>query len=172
MVAILPDSGRSYLSKFHSPSWLRRFGFLDDDRPGLLAGAGVVGAVRTVTARSTLGEAVSVLRDGRDQSALPVVLPGRDPRLPTALAELSALLEPVEVVAAWERHGSEAPLPAGAPPVTIGTGETAAEALAPLDDVGARHAVVVRDGRLAGLVTRAELARLRDASAQQPASTP
>jgi cystathionine beta-synthase len=170
VVAILPDSGRSYLSTYHSPSWLRRFGFLDEDRPGTLVETGVVGAVRTVTSRSTVREAVALLRDGaRDQPVLPVVLPGRDPRSATAVAEISALLEPAEVVATLERHGPAAPLPAGTPPFAVGTGETAAEALARVEQAGVRHAVVVRDGRLAGLVTRAELIRLRDAAtAHQP----
>jgi cystathionine beta-synthase len=164
VVAILPDSGRSYLSKYHSPEWLRRLGFLDDDRPGLLAAAGVVGTVGTVTARSTLGEAAAVLRDGaQHQQVLPVVLPGRDARLPTALAEILALLDPADVLAALERHGADAGLPAGEPPVAVGTGETAAEALARVEEAGARHAVVIRDGRLAGLVSRDELARLLDA---------
>src|SRR4051794_24340141 len=55
VVAILPDSGRIYLSKYHSTDWLRRMGFLDDDRPGLLVDA--VGAVRTVTTSTPLAEA-------------------------------------------------------------------------------------------------------------------
>ena len=53
VVAILADSGRTYLSKYHSTDWLRRMGFLDDDRPGLLVDA--VAAVRTVTTSTPLG---------------------------------------------------------------------------------------------------------------------
>ncbi|HEY2207459.1 MAG TPA: pyridoxal-phosphate dependent enzyme [Pseudonocardia sp.] len=161
VVALLPDSGHNYLSKYHSPAWLHRFGFLDDDRPDVLAGAGVVGAVHTVTARDTVGAAAAVLRgQARRQPALPVVLPGRDPRFATAVVEILGLLDPAEVHAAADRDGPDAALPACAPPVAVGAGETAAEALARVDEAGARHAVVIRDGRLAGLVTRADLVRL------------
>ena len=62
VVALLPDSGRNYLSKYHSPAWLHRFGFLDDDRPGALASAGIVGTVHTVAANVTAGEAAALLQ--------------------------------------------------------------------------------------------------------------
>jgi cystathionine beta-synthase len=169
VVAILPDSGRAYLSRYHSTAWLRRLGFLDDDRPGLLADAGVLGPVRTVTQRAGLGEAVQALRDpAGDQPALPVVLAGRDPRFATAQAEVLALLDPAELAAAVERDGADAPVPTGPAPVAVGTGETAAEALARVEDAGARYAVVLRDGRLAGVVAREDLVRLRDAAARAP----
>lgn len=162
VVALLPDSGRNYLSKYHSPSWLHRFGFLDDDRPDALAGADVVGTVHTVTTRHCAGDAAALLRgQARGQPALPVVLPGRDPRSATAAVEILGLLEPAEVHAAVRCGGVDAALPPSGPPVAVGTGETAAEALDRLDQAGARHAVVIRDGRLAGLLTRAELVRLR-----------
>lgn len=164
VVALLPDSGRNYLSKYHSVSWLHRFGFLDDDRPDALAGAGVVGTVRTVTTRTTAGEAAALLREAA-QPVLPVVLPGRDPRFATAVSEILGLLDAVAVQAVVDRDGSGAALPVGPPPVAVGTGETATEALARVEEAGAGHAVVVRDGRLAGLVTRADLVRLRDAAA-------
>jgi signal-transduction protein with cAMP-binding, CBS, and nucleotidyltransferase domain len=67
-----------------------------------------------------------------------------------------------------ERDGAGSDLPAGAPPVAVGTGETAAEALVRVDAQSAQHAVVIRDGRLAGLLTRADLVRLRDAAAPTP----
>jgi cystathionine beta-synthase len=169
VVAILPDSGRAYLSRYHSVTWLHRLGFLDDDRPGALAAAGVVGPVHTVTDRATLGEAAEVLRGpGRGQRALPVVLAGRDPRFATAQAEVLALLDPADVDAAVQRDGANAPVPAGPAPAAVGTGETAAEALARVEEAGAPHAIVLRDGRLAGVVTRADLARLRDAAARAP----
>lgn len=184
VVVLLPDSGRSYLSKYHSPAWLHHFGFLDDDRPDNLAAAGVggggvggdggVGTVRTVTTAATAGEAAALLRGAaREQPVLPVVLPGRDPRLPAAVAEITTLVGRAEVEAAVARGGADAPLPDGPRPVQVGTGETAAEALARVGAAGAGYAVVVRDGRLAGLVSRADLARLHRpgevASAGEPA---
>ena len=32
VVVILPDGGRSYLSKVFSDSWMRQYGFLERDR--------------------------------------------------------------------------------------------------------------------------------------------
>jgi cystathionine beta-synthase len=163
VVALLPDSGRNYLSKYHSPAWLHRFGFLDDDRPDALAAAGLVRTVHTVAANATAGEAAELLRGAAaHQPALPVVLPGRDPRFATALSEVLALLDPDEVHATAARDGAAAALPTGDRPVAVGTGETAVEALARLDEAGAGVAVLIRDGRLAGLVTEADLVRLRE----------
>jgi len=160
VVAILPDSGRIYLSKFHSTDWLRRMGFLDDDRPGLLRDA--VGAVRTATTRTPLAEAVAA---GAGQPIVPVVQPGRDPRAATALSEILGTLDPAVTADPATPVGELA----GPPPFAVGTGETAAEALARLDAAGAACAVLLRDGRLAGLVTREALAaRCRGEKADSP----
>jgi cystathionine beta-synthase len=162
VVAILPDSGRAYLSKYHSPTWLRRLGFLDDDRPDLLADAGVTGTVHTVTTRTPLAEAAALAAGAaRDQPLLPVVLPRRDPRFATAVSEILGALDPVALPAELARHGPDTPAGdvAGAPPLALGTGETVAEAIGRLDEGGAARAVVLRDGRLAGVVSRAALAR-------------
>ena len=148
VVAILADSGRICLSKYHSTDWLRRMGFLDDDRPGLLVDA--IGAVRTVTTSTPLAEAVAV---GGDQPIVPVVQPGRDPGAATAVPEILGVLDPAVAADPATPVGELA----GPPPFAVGTGETAAEALARLDAAGAACAVLLRDGRLAGLVTRAAL---------------
>jgi cystathionine beta-synthase len=160
VVAVLPDSGRAYLSKYHSPTWLRRFGFLDDDRAGLLADAGVVGTVHTVTSRTPLGEAAAIAAGpARHQPLLPVVLPRRDPPLATAVSEILGTLDPASLQAELARHGPDTSAGdvAGPPPLALGTGETVEEALARLDADGRPHAVVLRDGRLAGAVSRADL---------------
>ena len=149
VVAILPDSGRTYLSKYHSTDWLRRMGFLDDDRRGLLADA--TGAVRTVTTRTP----VAALDAGR-QPIIPVVLPGRDPRFATAVSEILGALDPAAIPADVDPATPVGEL-AGPPPIAVGTGETPAEALARLDEAGADCAVLLRDGRLAGLLTREAL---------------
>jgi cystathionine beta-synthase len=160
VVAILPDSGRIYLSKYHSTDWLRRMGFLDDDRPGLLVDA--VAAVRTVTTSTPLAEAIPA---GAGQPFIPVVQPGRDPRAATAVSEILGALDPA-VTADPARTAGEL---AGPPPLAVGTGETAAEALARLDAAGADWAVLLRDGRLAGLLTRESLAaRCRGENVNSP----
>jgi cystathionine beta-synthase len=160
VVAILPDSGRAYLSKYHSPTWLRRFGFLDDDRTGLLADARFVGTVHTVTTGTPLGEAAAIAAGpARHQPLLPVVLPRRDPAFATAVSEILGALDPCALQAELARHGPATPSGdvAGPPPLALGTGETVEEALARLDADGRPHAVVLRDGRLAGAVSRADL---------------
>ncbi|MBW0089662.1 pyridoxal-phosphate dependent enzyme [Pseudonocardia sp. KRD-184] len=154
VVAVLPDSGRTYLSKYHSADWLRRLGFLDDDRPGLLADA--TGPVHVVTTATPLAEAAALAAGpARDQPLLPVVLHGRDPRFATAVSEILGALDPA-VLARRDPATPVGEVMSG-PPASVGTGDTAAEALARLDAAGADHAVLLRDGRLAGLVTRAEL---------------
>ena len=82
------------------------------------------------------------------QPALPVVLAGRSDRFPPAAGEVLGLL-----VASDLRGSPDAAVPVpSSPPVGIGSGETAAEALERLGpDVEVVH--LVRDGRLAGLVT-------------------
>jgi cystathionine beta-synthase len=149
VVAILPDSGRAYLSKYHSETWLRRQGFLDDDRAGTLVP--LVSPVVTVPVGTSVGEARSVL-ESSGQPALPVVLAGRGDRFAPAAGEVLGLLSASDLAGPAD---VAVPLPA-MPPAGIGTGETAAEALERLDpDVDA--APLVRDGRLAGVVTRGAL---------------
>ena len=165
VVAILPDSGRAYLSKYHSTTWLRRYGFLDDDRTGLLAGAGVVGTVHTVTPRTPLGEAAAIATGpARHQPLLPVVLPRRNPAFDTAVSEILGAIDPLVLEAELTRSGPDTPAGdiAGPPPPALGTGETVEEALARLDAGGWPHAIVLRDGRLAGAVSRADLVQAAD----------
>ncbi|HEY2193735.1 MAG TPA: cysteine synthase family protein, partial [Actinomycetospora sp.] len=145
VVAILPDSGRAYLSKYHSDAWVRRQGFLDDDRPGTLAD--LAGEVVSVPAGTSVGEARAAL-EASGQPALPVVLAGRPDRFPPASGEVLALLSAADLRGP---DGALVPVPP-MPPVGIGTGETGGEALARLGpDVEMVH--LVRDGRLAGVVS-------------------
>jgi cystathionine beta-synthase len=167
VVAILPDSGRAYLSKYHSVGWLRRLGFLDDDRPGLLADAAA--PVHAVTTRTPLGEAAALAAGpAREQPVIPVVLPGRSPRFATAVSEILGVLTPAVLAAEAVRRDPTTPVGelADPPPVAVGTGETAEEALVRLDAAGAAHAVLLRDGRLAGLLTRAALVARAGVSAR------
>ncbi|MFC5061028.1 pyridoxal-phosphate dependent enzyme [Actinomycetospora atypica] len=146
VVVLLPDSGRAYLSKYHSDTWCRRQGFLDGDLDTF------VSPVVTVPVGTPAAEAREALASS-GQPALPVVLAGRSDRFPPAAGEVLALLT------ADELTGSGVVGPAPTPPVGVGVGETAADALARVpDDASVFH--VVRDGRLAGLVTRGALTRL------------
>ncbi|MCF7550622.1 pyridoxal-phosphate dependent enzyme [Pseudonocardia sp. WMMC193] len=157
VVAILPDSGRAYLSKYHSTDWLRRTGFLDGDRPDLLAERIPDRAVVTVTPDTTLRAATELAAEvGDAQPVLPVVLAGRSPRFPTAGSEILGALDVPRLRAGLVPGDPDAAItvPPGAP-VTVGTGETVAEALARTAGADVLH--VLRDGRLAGVLTRASL---------------
>ncbi|WP_344343518.1 PLP-dependent cysteine synthase family protein, partial [Kitasatospora putterlickiae] len=79
VVVLLPDSGRSYLSKVHSDAWMRQWGFLEEPEPGvwergslrtLLAGAG---PLVTVDAGATVGEAARAVQ-GVPGGVAPAVL--------------------------------------------------------------------------------------------------
>jgi len=153
VVAVLPDSGRAYLTKYHSVDWLRRWGFLDDDRPGLLAERVGKEPVVTVTPRTTLREAVALAAEvGDSQVVLPIVLAGRDPGLPPSGAEILGALDVPALRAGLVPGDPDAPLPArpARVPFTVGTGETPQEALDRSD--GADLLFVLRDGRLAGVL--------------------
>src|SRR5205085_7416926 len=79
IVVILPDGGRSYLSKIYSDSWMRQYGFLDRDS-NLLVGdvlerkraAGEIPPLVTVQTHYRVREAVALLHEHR-VSQLPVV---------------------------------------------------------------------------------------------------
>jgi CBS domain-containing protein len=75
------------------------------------------------------------------------------------VSEILGALDPCVLQAELARHGPATPSGdvAGPPPLALGTGETVKEALARLDADGRPHAVVLRDGRLAGAVSRADL---------------
>ena len=69
MLAMLPDSGRSYLSKFLDDKWMLEHGFLERSAPAptvaeLLRSKGVeesdVPALVTISAHQKVGEAIDV----------------------------------------------------------------------------------------------------------------
>ncbi|MFF0410952.1 pyridoxal-phosphate dependent enzyme [Kitasatospora sp. NPDC004745] len=63
VVVLLPDSGRSYLSKVHSDDWMRRWGFLEEPGEGALRSfLDTAGPLATVTADATVGGALEALR--------------------------------------------------------------------------------------------------------------
>jgi cystathionine beta-synthase len=159
MVVILPDGGRSYLSKIFSDSWMRSYGFLE--RPGDLRvgdvldrkrAAGEIPTIVTVRADSPVRDAISLLHEHR-VSQLPVVSSGDPNEIVGAVGERgllrhaahdSALLD-AEIAAVME-----APLPAVS--VTDAADE-AAELLA-----GEQQALLVmRDGRAEGVLSRTDL---------------
>ena len=163
VVVLLPDSGRSYLSKVHSDVWMREWGFLEE--PGeteLRAALATAGPLVTVDADATVGEALEALR-GAPGAVAPVVLPRAARPYGVAAAEVlgSVSRKVLQVAIAngdVKRDDPVRPLLGPALP-TFGVGQPAAEARAALMAGGQAGVVVLVDGRAAGVLTRAALLR-------------
>lgn len=159
VVVLLPDSGRGYLSKIFDDEWMADYGFLEGSAEtsvgDVFAGKdGKLPKFVHVHPTDTVREAVDILRE-YGVSQMPVVkeeppvmaaevigsIAERD-LLDKLFAGSAALADPLEP------HMSE-PLP------FIGAGEPVAAALHALETSGA--AVVVVDGRPAGVLTRQDL---------------
>ncbi|KJS57129.1 pyridoxal-phosphate dependent enzyme [Streptomyces rubellomurinus] len=158
VVVLLPDSGRSYLSKVHSDAWMRQWGFLEDGdglRP-LLDAAGLLVAV---TADTTVARALEALRTAPGGVA-PVLLARGARPYGVAASEVVGTASR-EVLAAALADGSvRAEDPVGgllgpALPV-VGVGQPVGEAREALGEAHPAVAVLV-DGRVAGVLPRAAL---------------
>ena len=159
MVVVLPDGGRSYLSKIFNDSWMRQYGFLD--RPDDLtvgdvlrrkSAAGEIPPLVTVETHSRVRDAVALLHEHR-VSQLPVVSP-QDPHTVVGSIGERGLLrhaaEDASLLGAEIVDVMEAPFPA------VAASDPVREAVELL--VGDQQALLVTvDGRAAGLVTRADL---------------
>ncbi|WP_316520136.1 pyridoxal-phosphate dependent enzyme [Kitasatospora brasiliensis] len=160
VVVLLPDSGRSYLSKLHSDTWMRAWGFLEEaETDGLRPLLDAAEPLVTVDADATVGDALELLRTAPGGVA-PAVLPR--PARPYGLA-------PAEVVGSVSRDALAAALADGAAkpgdplgalvgpalPV-VGVGQSPAEARAAVGE--AREVVLVLvDGKVAGALAREAL---------------
>jgi cystathionine beta-synthase len=97
IVVILPDGGRSYLSKIYSDSWMRQYGFFERD-PKLVVGdvlrrkrdAGEIPPLVTVETHQRVRDAVSLLHEHR-VSQLPVVSPHDPATVVGAISERGLL---------------------------------------------------------------------------------
>src|SRR4051794_38191552 len=162
VLALIPDSGRSYLSRFYDDNWMLEHGFLERQAPLPTVGevlkakhGGTLPSLVTISAHQKVGEGIDTMqRYGISQ--LPVVRDGACESLADVIGSLQdrALLERVftnpdvlheDVAAAME------------PPLA------AVEAAATLEDVfatltGGMNAVVVaREGKPIGVLTRSDL---------------
>ena len=161
---MLPDSGRSYLSKFIDDKWMLEHGFLERSAPAptvgeLLRSKGAeetgVPALVTISAHQKVGEAINVMQR-YSISQLPVVRGGDGGSLTDVIGSLQDrdLLDRVfknadalhdDVVAAMQP-----PLP------TV-------DASSSMDDIvtaltsGTNAVLVAHDGRPVGVVTRSDL---------------
>lgn len=166
VVVLLPDSGRSYLSKNFDDRWLQQWGFGDDVGDTVAdiwsPRADHAAWPLRVSASSTLTAALRQLTNAEDldpDQRVPVVLgPRRGTAHPaagdvigsTSIAELRHLLAgPVD-------HDAEVGDHHGPRLSTVGLGEPIAEARARLTEEDS-DVLVLREGRVIGCISRADL---------------
>jgi cystathionine beta-synthase len=161
VLTILPDSGRSYLSKFLDDNWMIEHGFLERSAPAptvrelLRAKPGETPPLVTISAHQKVAEAIDVM-ERYSISQLPVVRDGDSATLADVIGSLQdrALLDLV-FKNADALHEDVA--------VAMQGPLTAVEADASVDEIvtaltgGANAVVVADDGKAVGVVTRSDL---------------
>jgi cystathionine beta-synthase len=160
MVAvILPDGGRSYLSKIFNDAWMRQYGFLERDTELTVGDVlhrkhdeGEIPPLLTVETHAKVRDAVALLHEHR-VSQLPVVS-NHDPHTVVGSVSERGLLrhamDDPALLGAEIIDVMEAPFPA------VSADDGVREAVELLADK--REALLVNmDGRAAGILTRADL---------------
>jgi cystathionine beta-synthase len=161
VVVLIPDGGRSYLSKIYSDSWMAQHGFLDH-RPApasvrdVVAGKGPsIPQLVHVHPDERVGTAIEIMRE-YGVSQLPVILK-EEPDSPGDLVGSIRERDLLEVVVrdpnAFERQIAEvmqAPMP-------MADSREGVESLLFNFGLGAPAVVVVEDGRPVGVVTRSDV---------------
>jgi len=158
VVVILPDGGRSYLSKIYSDDWMTEYGFLertDEEAVGDVLRRkhdDTIPSLATVRTDQTVREAVALLHEHRF-SQLPVVSARDGQAVVGSIGERGVLKRAVadpDVLDARIVDVMEVPFPA------VSAGDPVREAIELLS--GDRQALLVtREGRPAGILTRADL---------------
>jgi cystathionine beta-synthase len=159
MVVVLPDGGRSYLSKVYNDAWMRQYGFLEraedltvGDVLRHKSDAGEIPPLVSVSSHRRVRDAIALLHEHR-VSQLPVVSANDPATVVGAIGERGLLrhaagdpaLLNAEVVAVMEP-----PFPA------VSSDDPVREAVELLS--GEQQALLVTaDGRAAGIVTRTDL---------------
>ncbi|HEX7627277.1 MAG TPA: cystathionine beta-synthase [Gaiellaceae bacterium] len=161
ILTVLPDSGRSYLSKFLDDNWMIEHGFLERSAPTptvrelLKAKPGETPAFVTISAHQKVAEAIAVM-ERYSISQLPVVRDGEVASLADVIGSLQdrALLDLV-FKNADALHEDVAVAMQG-PLATVDAGASVDEIVTAL--TGGTNAVVVADqGKPIGVVTRSDL---------------
>ena len=159
VAVILPDGGRSYLSKIFSDTWMTQHGFLERTGDGTVGDAlaakqqeGAVPPLVTVTSGQKVRDAIALLHE-HGVSQLPVVSAHDPQSVVGSIGERGLLKQAVgspDLLEAEVVHVMEAPFPA------VAAGDPVREAVELL--AGDRQALLVLDeGRPAGILTRADL---------------
>jgi cystathionine beta-synthase len=161
VLTILPDSGRSYLSKFLDDKWMIEHGFLERSAPVptvrelLRAKAGETPALLTISAHQKVAEAIAVMEQ-YSISQLPVVRDGELSSLSDVIGSLQdrALLD--LVFKNSDALHEDVAVAMQGPLTTIDADESVDEIVTAL--TGGVNAVVVADrGKPIGVVTRSDL---------------
>jgi cystathionine beta-synthase len=161
VLTILPDSGRSYLSKFLDDNWMIEHGFLERSAPAptvrelLRAKGGETPALLTISAHQKVAEAIAVMEQ-YSISQLPVVRDGEVSSLSDVIGSLQdrALLDLVFKNA--DALHEDVAIAMQGPLTTIDADESVDEIVTAL--TGGVNAVVVADaGKPIGVVTRSDL---------------
>jgi cystathionine beta-synthase len=160
MVAvILPDGGRSYLSKVFNDAWMRQYGFLERDTELTVGDVlhrkhdeGEIPPLLTVATHAKVRDAVALLHEHR-VSQLPVVSDHDAQTVVGSVSERGLLrhaMDDAALLGADIIEVMEAPFPA------VSAEDGVREAVELLAD--RREALLVNmDGRAAGILTRADL---------------
>src|SRR5437763_4187493 len=164
ILAMLPDSGRSYLSKFLDDNWMLEHGFAERTAPTptvsqLLRSKGIeereMPALVTISAHQKVGEAIDVMQR-YSISQLPVVRDG----VVESLADVIGSLQDRDLLDrvfknADALHADLAPA-IQPPPATVEAGQSLDEVFAKLTG-GTNAVVVAQAGRPVGVLTRSDL---------------
>jgi cystathionine beta-synthase len=159
MAVIIPDSGRSYLSKVYSDGWMRQYGFLERGAD-LTVGdvlrrkrdAGEIPELVTVEPHFRVRDAIALLHEHR-VSQLPVVSAHDPTTIVGAIGERGLLRHAAEDPSLLDAEIARVMEP---PFAAVSSEDPVREAVELL--AGERQALVVTDGgRAAGLVTRTDL---------------
>jgi cystathionine beta-synthase len=159
IVVILPDGGRSYLSKIYSDSWMRQYGFLDrgseltvGDVLRQKSDAGEIPSLVTVETHYRVRDAIALLHEHR-VSQLPVVSAHDPGTVVGAIGERGLLKQAADDPSRLDAEIVEVMEP---PFAAVSTEDPVREAVELL--VGDQQALLVtHDGRPRGLVTRTDL---------------
>jgi cystathionine beta-synthase len=159
VVVVLPDGGRSYLSKVYNDAWMQQYGFLDRE-PELTVGdvlrrktaEGEIPPLLTVETHAKVRDAVALMHEHR-VSQLPVVSPQDPQTVAGSVSERGLLRHALEDAALLDAEIIEVMEP---PFHAVPAEDGVREAVDLLS--GEREALLVSsNGRSVGIVTRADL---------------
>jgi cystathionine beta-synthase len=159
IVVILPDGGRSYLSKIYNDAWMRQYGFLERE-PALSVGdvlrrkhdEGEIPPMVTIETHAKIREAVALMHD-HGVSQLPAVSENDPHTVVGSVTERGLLRQAVENPALLESEVVEVM----EPPLHAVPAEDAVREAVELLSGESEALLVTSNGRPVGIVTRADL---------------